>query len=464
MSNPSRYRGVVFDLDGTLINSIPAAYTTYETFLLARQGDPSQEEFDELNGLPFPEVLQKIKDRLGLQEDLRTLSREYLANLSKVYLAKVELNAGVRELIDWLHSQGIKIALATSAPSALAVPLLDRFDLTKYFQSVVTSERVERGKPAGDPYRLALAELDLAGDMAIAVEDSANGFKSAHAAGMLCVAFQPLGLDPTAYSQGASVLVRSFAEVKELLRKSPPSAIQTASSVKYHWIELTHATETANPIAESFWEGARSRNPNLKDQLIAIASIKLSDSELEVTPRITPYRYLYAALRGIGQDLTALAVSGVVIARADAESTGENCLAFGKRAENVSQFASCWELIPSGGITAEALKQGEAGITGQLVEELREELPLEGLQIKAIVSRGAIFDRDRHVCDLAYEIQIEVPSAVLQSKELSSAEYPEMRFVRQSDLKAFLEESQNRFVPTVAPLLKLSGICPDIRT
>lgn len=99
----------------------------------------------------------------------------------------VPVKDGAMAILAYLKGRGVKIALATSAGHAEAVQHLTQSGLMPYFDAIVTSDMVEHGKPAPDAYLLAASKLGVEPAFCIGVEDSLNGVKSIHAAGMRAV-------------------------------------------------------------------------------------------------------------------------------------------------------------------------------------------------------------------------------------------------------------------------------------
>jgi HAD superfamily hydrolase (TIGR01509 family) len=103
------------------------------------------------------------------------------------------------------------LGLASSADRPVIEAVLEATGLARFFQAVVASDEAGRGKPAPDVYLAAVARLGIAGDSAVAVEDSGNGILSAKAAGMAVIAIpRPhTPVDPAILAQAGAVLETS---------------------------------------------------------------------------------------------------------------------------------------------------------------------------------------------------------------------------------------------------------------
>jgi HAD superfamily hydrolase (TIGR01509 family) len=176
---------VVFDMDGVLFDS-ERLYTNAWLQTGIREGLSDVEE-----------LIKSIVGRNG--SDIRALlllrygagfpADSFIADVGTAYreitgASGPPMKPGARELLAWLHSRGIKIALATSSGKAGTAENLEGAGIAQYFGAVVTGDMITRGKPAPDIYLLACEKLGALPEASFAVEDSPNGVMSARAAGL----------------------------------------------------------------------------------------------------------------------------------------------------------------------------------------------------------------------------------------------------------------------------------------
>jgi HAD superfamily hydrolase (TIGR01509 family) len=195
---PARFDAVVFDLDGTLIDT-ESLCNDAGVEACANLGFPV--------GLPFFEGLAGIDDRTratmieahtGVTVDYVPFLAEWDRLCTIRFAQGIPVKAGAFDLLDRLNAQGIPLALATSSRGGPAIEKLDGAGLRRYFREVVTFDDVAAAKPAPDPYLLAAKRLGVDPARCLAFEDSETGARSARAAGLTVV--QVPDLHPT---QGA---------------------------------------------------------------------------------------------------------------------------------------------------------------------------------------------------------------------------------------------------------------------
>lgn len=179
-----RCRAVVFDLDGTLLDTEPFYARAFAAAAASLGVQPAAELQASLVGIASPERGQLLRATFGAEFPVAAFLRAYYAHRAAVLPARLPLRPGVRALLRHL---ALPRAIATSASRRTALAHLGRAGLAADFAHVVTRDDVARGKPAPDAFLEAARRLEAAPDTCLAVEDSAPGAAAALAAGMQVV-------------------------------------------------------------------------------------------------------------------------------------------------------------------------------------------------------------------------------------------------------------------------------------
>jgi HAD superfamily hydrolase (TIGR01509 family) len=185
---PRPVRAVVFDMDGLLVDSETMFRDSMMHVARAHGRELPLSVFLRMVGLPGPVSRLVAIEHFGedfpidaFNEAVWTYAR---ARHDEVGVA---LKAGVVELLDYLDAEGLPTAVATSS-SHLAVELqLGRNEIQHRFQAIVAAGDYSRGKPNPDPFLTAAARLGVDPAFCLALEDSHNGVRAAHAAGMMTI-------------------------------------------------------------------------------------------------------------------------------------------------------------------------------------------------------------------------------------------------------------------------------------
>ena len=195
MTNQS-IKAVIFDKDGTL-HDTEKVYLKAWTLAANELNVPDIEAtVRDCTGTTIPWIAEYwAKKYPDIPFDDYLPRRQY--HYFHILEAGVPVKEGAHELLTYLKARGYKIGMATSTPWDTVAEHLARTGMTDYFDTVVTGDMVQNGKPAPDIYLLAAERLGVDPAECIGVEDSLNGVRSIHAAGMRAIMIPDL-VKPTA--------------------------------------------------------------------------------------------------------------------------------------------------------------------------------------------------------------------------------------------------------------------------
>jgi HAD superfamily hydrolase (TIGR01509 family) len=204
---------VVFDLDGVILDTEELWNDVREAFARERGGRWSERAQSDMMGMSSTEWSRYMHDVVGLSEPPEAINREVVARMLDRYAERLPVIDGAVEAVQRLAAHW-PLGLASSSNRELVDRALALSGLDRYFTATVSSEEVERGKPAPDVYLEAARQLGVPSTHCKAVEDSANGIRSAHAAGMRVVAIpNPTFPPPHEVLALAAAVVPTIAEL-----------------------------------------------------------------------------------------------------------------------------------------------------------------------------------------------------------------------------------------------------------
>jgi HAD superfamily hydrolase (TIGR01509 family) len=178
---------VVFDLDGVIVDSEQVWDDVREQLVRERGGRWHEGAQAAMMGMSSPEWSRYMHDELGLRESPQQLNDEVVRRMLERYRESLPLIDGAVEAVRRLAS-AFTLGVASSSNRPLIDAVLDGAAIAGCFAAVVSSEEVARGKPAPDVYLEAARRLGVEPAQCAAVEDSSNGLRAAHAAGMRVLA------------------------------------------------------------------------------------------------------------------------------------------------------------------------------------------------------------------------------------------------------------------------------------
>jgi HAD superfamily hydrolase (TIGR01509 family) len=212
---------VVFDLDGTLIDSEQVWADVRRPFVLDHGGTWHERAQATMIGMRTTEWAQYIHDDLGVALPPEQIAAQVVDAVTKSLVQSLPILPGAQAALERLAG-AYPLGLATSAALPVARAVLEEAGWARFFKAVVSADEVVRGKPAPDVYLCTLELLGAAPAESAAVEDSANGIRSAAAAGLAVVA-----IPNHHYPPDADALTLA-ATVLPNLAALEPSVIRTA--------------------------------------------------------------------------------------------------------------------------------------------------------------------------------------------------------------------------------------------
>jgi len=204
---------VIFDMDGVLVDSEAVWDDVRKRFVDEQGGHWQQSAQRDMMGMSSVEWSRYVRDRLGVDMDPEEISREVADRVADVYRDKLPLLPGAVEAVESLAEEW-PLGLASSSNRHVIDLVLDLAGIADAFKATVSSEEVGAGKPAPDVYLEAAKRLSVDPAACVAIEDSTNGIRSAHAAGMAVIVVPNQDFPPESDALGlADVTVKSLTEV-----------------------------------------------------------------------------------------------------------------------------------------------------------------------------------------------------------------------------------------------------------
>jgi len=193
----SAIEAVVFDLDGVLVDSDHIWHEVREGLARERDGNWSDDAEAAMMGMSSTEWSRYMHDVVGVSDPPEEISDEVVRRMRQRYAEELPLIDGAADAVRRLAGS-FRLAVASSANRALIDAVLAQAGLTRYFDATVSSEEVARGKPSPDVFLEAAHRLGASSDQCAVIEDSANGIRAAHAAGMRVIAIPNRRYPPAA--------------------------------------------------------------------------------------------------------------------------------------------------------------------------------------------------------------------------------------------------------------------------
>lgn len=208
-------KAFIFDMDGVIINSEPM-HEEIELAVAAEQGiDFDKENWYLYVGMRSSDMWETVIAERQLKVNVNDILT--VADQRKVQYIEshdIEPIEGIKDLLENLTKLRYRVALASSSSKPFIEAVLNKFEINRFFEVIVSGDEIKDGKPAPDIYIEAASRLAVSPDSCIVLEDSKNGINAGNAAGMKTIGFS----NPESGNLDLSSATYKVESIKEVMK------------------------------------------------------------------------------------------------------------------------------------------------------------------------------------------------------------------------------------------------------
>lgn len=221
----SQLKAVLFDLDGTLLDTAPEFYHIMSAMLQAHGTAPvAYEEFRQSVSDGARGMVQKAFGLDPAEARFETLRKEFLALYEQHLAAYTQLFPGMADTLAFIESNHLRWGVVTNKPVGFSAPLLQKLHLAERCATLICPDHVKQRKPDPEALHLACAQIDCAIGEAIYIGDHRRDIECARRAGMISIAcdYGYVHRDDPCATWGADFIVESAQEIIPILQRYLP--------------------------------------------------------------------------------------------------------------------------------------------------------------------------------------------------------------------------------------------------
>lgn len=208
--NNTTHAGIIFDMDGVLVDSADAHWLSWRQLVRECGASISRSQFQETFGLQNRDIIGRLLGEVDNNRIARLADRKE-AIYRDIVRNSVPAIAGAAELVRELNARGVRLAVGSSGPRANIDLILQAMNIEDAIGVIVSSEIVQRGKPAPDVFQIACERLKLPPNRCAVVEDAPAGIQAAKSAG--CAAVAVLMHHPKEAFRDADLIVEHIGDL-----------------------------------------------------------------------------------------------------------------------------------------------------------------------------------------------------------------------------------------------------------
>ncbi len=209
------FKGAIFDLDGTLLDSMHIWHDVDEEFFRRRGLKVSSEYVQIIKNMHLKAAAVYTKEKYNIKESVDEIVDEWLELCAQGYLNNVDLKPGAYEYLKSLHKNNIKLAFATASEKVVCEDTLKKHGIFDLFDSYAYVSEINIGKSEPDIYLLAAERIGLKAEDCIVFEDIIEGVKSAKKGGFaVCGVYDKSSeKDIDVIKENADYYIKSFEDI-----------------------------------------------------------------------------------------------------------------------------------------------------------------------------------------------------------------------------------------------------------
>ena len=193
-------KGVVFDLDGVMLDSEAISIGVWRNILSKYDTELSDEDYGKIIGMSSAPAVDFIIKQTGAPVDVHKMIDIHWNELIIAIQARGEAEPGLSDVLDHFANLSLPLAVASNSPSHYVHSVLEALGVKDRFISVTCADEISHSKPHPEIYLKAAESLNVAPKDCLAIEDSPVGLQAALSAGMRCVVIQNQHIKEPDYS------------------------------------------------------------------------------------------------------------------------------------------------------------------------------------------------------------------------------------------------------------------------
>ena len=180
-------KGAIFDVDGTLLDSMGVWDTIGEDYLRSLGYEPREKLNEKFRTMSIREAAAYYISEYGVTLSVEEICRQVNGWIERFYREEAMMKPGAAAFVKRLHDAGVKLAIATATDDFLVEAALRRCGVMEYFSGLITCTHVNQGKDRPDVYRAAMESIGTTRESTVVFEDSLKALRTARDDGFLTV-------------------------------------------------------------------------------------------------------------------------------------------------------------------------------------------------------------------------------------------------------------------------------------
>ena len=207
-------KGVIFDMDGTIVDSLPYHYEAWKIFFNENKVENFSEKLNEYKGGGTLDLMRTVYGNQYSKKELKKMSEDKEKIFRKIYKGEIKQILGFKNFLDELKSKDIMVGLASNAIRKNVSMIINELEIYDYFDSIICGDEVINGKPNPEMFNETIDRFNISKDECLIFEDSLEGVLAAKNSGVKVIGITSSSSNKVLKDAGCVMSISDYLDFK----------------------------------------------------------------------------------------------------------------------------------------------------------------------------------------------------------------------------------------------------------
>ena len=207
-------KGIIFDMDGTIVDSLPYHYEAWKIFFNENKVENFSEKLNEYKGGGTLDLMRTVYGNQYSKKELKKMSEDKEKIFRKIYKGEIKQILGFKKFLDELKSKDIMVGLASNAIRKNVSMIINELEIYDYFDSIICGDEVINGKPNPEMFNETIDRFNISKDECLIFEDSLEGVLAAKNSGVKVIGITSSSSNKALKDAGCVMSISDYLDFK----------------------------------------------------------------------------------------------------------------------------------------------------------------------------------------------------------------------------------------------------------
>ena len=207
-------KGIIFDMDGTIVDSLPYHHEAWKIFFNENKVENFSEKLNQYKGGGTLDLMRTVYGNQYSKKELKKMSEDKEMIFRKIYKGEIKQILGFKKFLDELKSKDIMVGLASNAIRKNVSMIINELGIYDHFDSVICGDEVTKGKPNPEMFNETIDRFNINKDECLIFEDSLEGVLAAKNSGVKVIGITSSSSNKVLKDAGCVMSISDYLDFK----------------------------------------------------------------------------------------------------------------------------------------------------------------------------------------------------------------------------------------------------------